>query len=73
MTSAQSALEEYDGVALGRNEIGDNFKDRKNVAKAEIKSVSEHKSRLENEHRELERKRANDTCIKRKEINKQYG
>ena len=55
LKSAQSALGEYDGVALGRNEIGDNFKDRKNVAKAEIKSVSEHKNRLENECRKLER------------------
>ena len=55
MTSAQSALEEYDGVALDRNEIGDDFKNRKSVAKAEIKSISEHKSRLENERQILER------------------
>ncbi len=54
MRSAQSTLEDYDGIALPRNEIGENFRDRRNVAKAKIKSVSEHKGRLEKERQTLE-------------------
>lgn len=53
--TAGEALEDFDGVALPQNEIGENFKKRINDAKQEIKQLNKMKDSLEKEKRSLER------------------
>ena len=52
---ATSALYEFDGVILPKNEIGDDFKNRRRTAKADIKKFSETLTELGNEKRAMER------------------
>lgn len=52
---AKKALEDFDGVALPQNEIGEDFKARVKAAKLEIKQLTEKKESLEKERHSLER------------------
>ncbi len=53
--AARKALEDFDGVALPQNEIGEDFKSRVKAAKQEIRQLNERKDSFEQEKRSLER------------------
>ncbi len=53
--AAGKALEDFDGVALPQNEIGEDFKARVKAAKQEIRQLNERKDSFEQEKRSLER------------------
>jgi len=46
---AQLALEEYNGIPLPRNEIGEDFRNRKATAKKEMKLLGEQRTKLDTE------------------------
>jgi len=52
--AAGKALEDFDGVALPQNEIGEDFKARIKAAKQEIRQLNERKDSFEQEKRSLE-------------------
>ncbi len=53
--AAQKALEDFEGIPLPQNDIGENFKSRLKTAQLEIKQLSEEKDSLEREKHFLER------------------
>lgn len=55
LEASQNGLAEYEGMPLPKNEIGDDFVNRKNELNREIKQVNEQKRELDIEKRQLER------------------